>query len=127
MFATLHSFILITLEALRKYLHEDSLHTLVHSFITNRLDYSLLSGASKEQITKVQRAQNAAERLLKNVGKHSHITPILYELHWLPIQARIKFKIIILFTLKVHNLAPSVFGEPALNPDTFSSYYLSYG
>ena len=42
-----------------------------------------------------------------NVGKHSHITSILYELHWVPIQARIRLKII-LFTFKaVHNLALS--------------------
>ena len=62
--------------------------------------------ASKEQIAKVC-AQNTALRLLMNVGRHSHSTPILYALHWLPIQAQIKFKII-LFTFKaVHNLVPS--------------------
>ena len=108
MFATLHS-LHLRYRSIKKYLHEDSLHTLVLVFITNRLDYcnSVLYGASKEQIAKVQRVKNAAARLLMNVGKHSHITPILYELHWLPIQARIKFKII-LFTFKaVHNLAPS--------------------
>lgn len=42
-----------------------------------------------------------------NVGRYSHITPILYELHWLPIQARIKFKILLLTFKAVHNLAPS--------------------
>ena len=102
-------FYLHNIRSIKKYLDEDSLHTVVHTFITNRLDYfnSLLYGGSKEQIAKVQRVQNAAARLLMNVGKHSHITPILYELHWLPIQARIKFKII-LFTFKaVHNLASS--------------------
>ena len=45
-------FYLHSIESIKKYLHEDSLHTLVHAFITNRLDYcnSLLFGASKEQI-----------------------------------------------------------------------------
>ena len=66
-----------------------------------------MHGASKEQIAKVQRVQNAAARLLMNVGKHSHITPILYALHWLPIQARIKFNIILFISKAVHNLAPS--------------------
>ena len=63
--------------------------------ITNRLDYcnSLLHGASKEQIAKIQRVQNAAARLLMNVGKHPHVTPILYELHWLPIQAALNLKL----------------------------------
>ena len=72
-------FYLHNIRSIKKYLHEDSLHTLVLAFVTNRLDYcnSLLHGASKEQIAKVQRVQNAAARLLMNVGKHSHITPIL--------------------------------------------------
>ena len=83
MFATLHSFIFIALEALRNIYTKTGLHTLVHAFIMNRLDYcnSLMFGASKEQIAKLQRVQNAVARLLMNVGKHSHITPILYELH----------------------------------------------
>ena len=101
-------FYLHNIRSIKKYLHEDSLHTLLHEFITNRLDYcnSLLYSASKEHIAKVQRIQNAPVGMLY-VGKHSHIDPILYELHWLPIQAHIKFKII-LFNLKaVHNLAPS--------------------
>ena len=102
-------FYLHNIRSIKKYLHEDSLHTLVHAFITNRLDYcnSLLYGASKELIAKVQRVQNAAARLLLNVGRYSHMTPILYELHWLPIQARIKFKILLLTFKAVHNLAPS--------------------
>ena len=40
-------FYLHNIRSIKKYLHEDSLHTLVHAFITNRLDYcnSLLYGA----------------------------------------------------------------------------------
>ena len=62
-------FYLHNVRSIKKYLHEDSLHALVHAFITNRLDYcnSLLYGASKEQIAKLQRIQNAAARLLMNV------------------------------------------------------------
>ena len=67
--------------------------------MTNRLDYSLLYSASKEQV--------AAPRLLMNVGKLSHIAPILSELQWPPIQARIKFKNILFAFKVVHNLVPS--------------------
>lgn len=47
-------FYLHNIRSIKKYLHEDSLHTLVHAFITNRIDYcnSLLYGASKELIAK---------------------------------------------------------------------------
>lgn len=77
MFADLLFFYLHNIRSIKKYLHKDSLHTLVNAFITNRLDYcnSLLYGASQDQIAKVQRVQNAAARLLMNVDKHSHITP----------------------------------------------------
>ena len=36
-----------------------------------------------------------------------HITPALYELHWLPIANRIKFKILILSFKSIYGLVPS--------------------
>ena len=36
-----------------------------------------------------------------------HITPILMELHWLPIHQRILFTILVLTYTGLHNLAPS--------------------
>jgi len=54
------------LRRIKKYLSRDSLITLVHAFITSRLDYcnGLLFGLPKAQIAKLQRAQNAAARLI---------------------------------------------------------------
>ena len=74
------------LRRIKKYLSRDSLITLVHAFITSRLDFrnGLLFGLPKAQIAKLQRAQNAAARLILGIGKFSHIIPALYELHWLP-------------------------------------------
>ena len=42
---------------------------------------------------KLQRVQNAAARLILGFGKFSHITPALYELHWLPVCLGIDYKI----------------------------------
>ena len=61
----------------------------------------------KEQIAKLQRVQNAAARLIMDIGKHCHITPALYELHWLPVPARIHFKILLLAFKAIHGLAPA--------------------
>ena len=92
----------------KKYLSKDSLLNLVHAFITSRLDYcnALLYGLPKEQITKLQHVKNAAARVVMGIGKYSHITPVLYELHWLPVQARIQFKITLLAFKAIHSLAP---------------------
>ena len=51
------------LRRIRKYLSRDSLITLVHAFITSRLDYCncLWFGLPKVQIAKLQRVQNAWE------------------------------------------------------------------
>ena len=47
-------------------------------------------------LQKLQYVQNAAARLLTYSKKYDHITPILIELHWLPVKSRIEFKILIL-------------------------------
>ena len=57
-------------------------------------------------LSKLQRVQNTAARLISRKRKHEHITPVLVSLHWLPVQYRIKYKIL-LYTFKaLNNLAP---------------------
>src|SRR4029434_11094321 len=43
----------------------------------------------------LQMIQNAAARLVFNQPKRAHVTPLLIDLHWLPVAARIKFKSLI--------------------------------
>ena len=102
-------FHLYNIRRIKNYLSRENLLTLVHAFITSRLDYcnSLLYGVPKEQISKLQRVQNAAARLVMDIGKYSHITPALYDLHWLPIHARIHFKILLLAFKVIHGQAPA--------------------
>ena len=58
-------------------------------------------------ISKLQRVQNAAAQLVMDVPKYSHITPVLHELHWLPVHARIQFKVLLFAFKAIHDLAPS--------------------
>ena len=58
-------------------------------------------------ISKLQRVQNAAARLITNTRKYDHITPALYNLHWLPVFYRIYFKILIVAFKAIYNKLPS--------------------
>ena len=97
-------------ERVKGFLHlsPDSLLSLIHAFITSRLDLcsGLLYGLPKPQILKIQRVQNAAARLAINMGKYSRVTQTLQDLHLLPVCARIHFKILILVFKAIHGLSP---------------------
>jgi hypothetical protein len=61
-------------------LTSDAIKTLVHAFISSRLDYcnSLLVGVSDDVLRKLQLIQNAAARLVTGTRKFEHITPVLH-------------------------------------------------
>ncbi len=102
------SFALYRIGKIRKYLNEKSTEILIHAFITSRLDQcnSLLHGLPDSQISKLQRIQNSAARLVTLSRKHDHISPVLHNLHWLPVKYRIIFKILLLTYKCIHGTAP---------------------
>ena len=94
---------------IRKYLRRSVTESLVHAFITSRIDYcnSLLYGLPNSHIMKLQRIQNAAARLVTGTPRFCHVTPLLFHLHWLPISYRIKFKILLLTFKCLYGQAPN--------------------
>ena len=72
------------------------------------LDYcnSLLFVVPHYQIQRLQRVLNAATRALYLVPKYIHVTPVLKDLHWLPVKYRIMFKILLLVYKVQHGIAP---------------------
>jgi hypothetical protein len=93
---------------IRNLLDTDAVKTLVHATITSRLDYgnALLTGITSAQLERLQRAQNTAARLITRTRMHEHITPVLHELHWLPVRERISYKVGLLVFKCLHDLAP---------------------
>ena len=73
----------------------DTAKTLVHAFVSSRIDYcnSMLYGVSDGLLKKLQAVQNAAARVVTGARKFDHITPVLRDLHWLPVRQRIKYKL----------------------------------
>ena len=75
-------------------------HTLhvIHAYVISRLDQnnSLLLGLPKFMIKRLQMIQNAAARLILGGQKRDHVTPLLIQLHWLPVEKRIIFKVLLL-------------------------------
>ena len=94
---------------IRKYLSVDTTKTLVHAYIMGRVDYcnSPFYGLPTKSINKLQRVQNAAARLVTGTSRYSHITPVLYKLHWLPVKERITFKLSVMAFKAIHGLASS--------------------
>ena len=86
---------------------------------------------NKYQINKLQKLQNFAAKSIFKKSRFDHATPCLKELHWLPIENRINFKIAVLVFKCLHGLAPRYLAdliqryEPARNLRSSSGSYLT--
>ena len=99
-------------EGLETSLNAHTTYMLVHAFIISRLDYcnSLLVGITKFLKKRLQKIQNKAARLITRKGEDDSKT-ILKELHWLPIEAEIDFKIACHVYKCFHGLSPPYLSE----------------
>ena len=106
-------FHLRNVSAIRNHLSSAAPEQLIHSLVSSRLDYcnSLLYGVPKYKIKYLQRVQNVAARIVMQCPRRDHITPHLESLHWLPVEHRIIFKILLLAYKCMNNLAPNYLSE----------------
>jgi len=101
----------------------ESAKTLVHAFMNRRLDYcdSLLYGVSEELLQKLQVLQNAAARVVTGARKVDHITPVLHELHWLPVRQRIGFKLAMTVYKCLSGMAPAYLADDCVLVSSMAS------
>ena len=91
----------------------DACSTIIHALISCRLDYcnSILYNAPRSKTDRLQRLQNQCARILRKSSRREHITPVLKKLHWLKIQDRIIYKMLMLTYKSYYNIAPSYLCE----------------
>ena len=79
-------------------LTQSACQTLVQGLVMAHLHYAnaLYFGLPDIDVNRLQRVQNIAARLILGKTNQDSITECLRELHWLPIRARIDFKILVL-------------------------------
>ena len=102
-------FHLRNIRSVRKMLTYDACSQLIHALVTVRIDYcnSLLYGLPDQSLNRLQRIVNTAARILCRIPKFGHISETLMDLHWLPVQQRVLFKVLILTYQAYHKTAPS--------------------
>ncbi|KAF7249528.1 Serine protease inhibitor Kazal-type 6 [Varanus komodoensis] len=105
---------------LHPYLENDCLATVTHALVTSRLDFcnALYVGLPLKTVRILQLVQNRAARLLTGTGRYVHMTPVLRQLHWLPIEVRAQFKVLVMTYKALNGLGPGYLKE--CSPDRSS-------
>jgi len=93
---------------IRRYLSEKTSEILAHAFISSKLENcnSLLYGLPQNLLNRLRSIQNTAARIVTLSKRFDHITPIMSQLHWLPLNYRIHFIILFIVYRCLNGLAP---------------------
>ena len=90
-------FHLQSIRKIRRCLTMESWKILVHSLVTNRLNYAniLLCNASDRVTARLERVQRSAAKLIYGIHHYQRvsITAVLHELHWLPVVIRFQYRV----------------------------------
>ena len=100
------------LEQICSFLSTDVANKFALSLSLSGLDYcnSLLAGIIDNKLNKLQRIQNYAARLVLRESRHASATALFRTLHWLPVKARIQYKIIVsVFSASVRTVRYLIF------------------
>ena len=65
------------------------MHLSHHDWTMQTASYMVLPHA---QLNRLQKIQNFAARVISKTLRFDHISPVLKDLHWLPVSKRIEFK-----------------------------------
>jgi len=114
--------ILRQVRSIRRSLTDHARTMLVTCFISARLDYcnAAFAGLPHRDLDRLQSVQNAAVRLISGARKYDHVTPLLFERHWLPVYQRVVFKLCVM-TFKIVNITSPSYLQEYIRPLASSS------
>ena len=112
----------------RRSLDDDAMKTLVHAFITSRVDYcnAVLAGSPKSTTDTLQRVLNATARLVTNTDKYDRgLSSLLHDqLHWLNVPERIEYKLPVMIRRCLEDKAPTYLSDYCIPVTAVSSRHL---
>ena len=102
------NFLLWNLARIRRFIDHNAASNAMRALILSKLDYgnALLSSCKNKDVARLQRLQNRAARIVFQVPRRHSSSPLLASLHWLPIDKRIKFKILLHIYKALNDLSP---------------------
>ena len=110
------SFHLRNIKKIRHYLSKSTTEILIHGLVNSHLDFcnGLFVDQPQYLLNKLQVIQNRAARVIFNVKYDHSAEPLLRSLHWLPVRARVQFKILTIVHKCLNKTAP-VYLQSLLN------------
>ena len=99
--------------SVRNYLTLPAVSQLASTLVLSRIDYcnSLFVGLPDTELSRLQIVQNNAARMIFRRSKRHNVSPLLQQLHWLPVKYRVKYKIATLAFQKFQNTLPACLSD----------------
>jgi len=101
------------LRLIARALSANAANALVHALLSSRLDYcnAILRRVLEKLMRRLQSVQNSAARMITSARRRDHVTPLLRQLHSLPVRQRVDFKIAVLVFQRLTGHAPAYLAD----------------
>ena len=98
------------LNSICRFVPQDQFATLKHAFITSPIDFcnSIFCTLPENLVSLIQSIQNLCAKCIIRVNRFESATEARVTLHWLPIRARSRFKVLV-FAHKIVNPPKLIF------------------
>ena len=96
------------LNRVKHFIDIDTRSILSQALVMSKVDYcnSLFIGAPQKELQRLQSIQNMCARFVSGLKKYDHISPTLRSFHWLKIQYRVQYKILLMVFKCLTGMAP---------------------